>query len=154
PAMVVAAEKDYVEGTLIRDGRIHAAMIDGSNSTELMPVCASQLMRSGRLDSPEHLRVVVHGTEAPETGMDASTLPVEAGTDVRNTFGAMSTALLGLTRTGFRLNLIPGPLRFQRNRLQAVPAYVLVGLLVLLGLFAWLREPYQDSLYAQKLDQE
>jgi general secretion pathway protein L len=156
PAIIMAAENDYVEGTLIRDGRIHAATMEGSNPSELLPGCASQLMRSGRLESPEELRVLVHGAAAPETEIeiDPSQLPVEAGTDARKSFGAISTALLGLTRSGFRLNLIPGPLRFQRNRLQLVPAYVLGSLLVLLGLFVWLREPYQDSLYAQQLDQE
>jgi Tfp pilus assembly protein PilN len=154
PAIVMAAENAYVEGTLIRDGRIHAATMEGSNPSELLPRCASQLMRSGRLESPEQLHVLVHGAAAPETEIDASQLPVTAGTDARNSFGAISTALLGLTRSGFRLNLIPSPLRFQRNRLQLVPAYLLGSVLVLLGLFAWLREPYQESLYAKQLDQE
>ncbi len=48
PAMIVAAEKEYVEGALIRDGRIYAAVLEGQNSSELMPGCASQLMRAGR----------------------------------------------------------------------------------------------------------
>jgi general secretion pathway protein L len=50
--------------------------------------------------------------------------------------------------------LIPLPLRYQRNYLQLIPTYALIVLLVLLGLFAWIREPYQQSLYAQELDQE
>jgi Tfp pilus assembly protein PilN len=150
----MAAENDYVEGTLIRDGRIHAATMEGTNPSELLPQCASQLMRAGRLESPEQLRVLVHGAAAHETEIDASPLPVEAGIEARKSFGAISAALLGLTRSGFRLNLIPGPLRFQRNRLQLVPAYMLGSLLVLLALFAWLRDPYQESLYAKQLDQE
>jgi Tfp pilus assembly protein PilN len=153
PAMIVAAENEYVEGTLIRDGRIHAAVMEGSNSAELMPGCASQLMRSARLDSPDQLRVIVHGAAAPGTEKESSQLPVGA-TASDDAFGPVSTALLGLARSGFRLNLIPGPLRFQRNRLQVVPAYSLAALLLLLGLFAWLREPYQESLYAQQLDRE
>jgi len=50
--------------------------------------------------------------------------------------------------------LIPGELRFQRNYLQFVPTVVLLVLVTLLGMFAWAREPYQQSLYAARLDQE
>jgi general secretion pathway protein L len=62
--------------------------------------------------------------------------------------------LLGLERSSFRLNLIPPQLRFQRNYLQLVPTYGLVAALILLGVFSQIREPYQQSLYAQRLDGE
>lgn len=154
PAMIVAAEKEYVEGALIRDGRIYAAVLEGQNSAELMPGCASQLMRAGRLESPEELQVLLHGAATAGMPLEPVQLPVQGSTDAQNAFGAISTALLGLARSGFRLNLIPGPLRYQRNRLQLVPVYTLVVLLSVLGLVAWLREPYQQSLYAQRLDRE
>ena len=50
--MVLAAEKDYVEGALIREGRVYATRIDGDNIAELIPACASQLMRAGRVALP------------------------------------------------------------------------------------------------------
>ena len=153
PAMIVAAENEYVEGALIRDGRIYAAVLEGQNSSELMSGCASQLMRAGRVESPEQLQVLLHGAATAGMPLEPVQLPVKAVQIAQKAFGAISTALLGLARSGFRLNFIPGPLRFQRNRLQLIPAYILVALLAVLGLVAWLREPYQQSLYAQRLDQ-
>jgi Tfp pilus assembly protein PilN len=153
PAMVLAAENDYVEGALIRDGRIHAVHTPGVPS-QVMPAAASQLMRSGRVDSADQLRLIGHGAKGTEAGLESQQLPIEGAGTASNIFGAVSTALLGLVRSGFRLNLIPSALRHQRNYFQFVPTYVLLLLLVLLALGAWLREPYQQSLYAQRLDKE
>jgi Tfp pilus assembly protein PilN len=149
--MILAAENDYVEGTLIRDGRIYGVHMPGENPAELLPASASQLMRSGRVDSVDQVRVVGHGAASVAAGLDAGQLPVE-GSSTPASFGAIAAALLGLVRSGFRLNLVPAALRYQRNYLQLVPTYGLILLLALLGLFAWLREPYQQSLYAQRLD--
>jgi Tfp pilus assembly protein PilN len=35
-----------------------------------------------------------------------------------------------------------------------VPTYTLIALVLLLGILGWLREPYQQSLYAAQLDRE
>jgi Tfp pilus assembly protein PilN len=154
PAMIVGAEKTYVESTLIRDGRVYAAQMPGDDSTQLVTATASQLMRSGRIDSADQLRLIGHGANIGVAGLDPVRLPIQGAGDTATGFGAISTALLGLVRSGFRLNLVPAPLRYQRNYMQLVPTYALATLLVLLGLAAWLREPYQQTLYAQQLDQE
>jgi Tfp pilus assembly protein PilN len=151
-AMVVAAEDNHVEGALIRDGRIYTACIEGNNS-ELVPACTSEILRAGRVTAVDQLRIVVYGATS-DVVPDIDQLPMGGHKPGKSTFGAVATALLGLARTGFRLNLIPQQLRYQRNSLQFVPVYVLAFLLALLGIFATLREPYQQSLYAQRLDQE
>jgi Tfp pilus assembly protein PilN len=154
PSMILASEQGHVEGALIRNHRIYATSMEGEDTAELARACVSQLIRAGRLESPEHLRVIAHGAHAADMELETAQLPVSGNGSGENTFGAISTALLGLSRSGFRLNLIPAELRYQRNRLQFVPTYVLVGLLILVGASAWLREPYQESLYAAQLDQE
>jgi general secretion pathway protein L len=50
--------------------------------------------------------------------------------------------------------LIPAQQRYQRNYLQVVPTYALFALLIVVGLFALIREPYQQLVYAQQLDAE
>src|SRR5262245_5189620 len=136
PAMVLAAENSYVEGALIRDDRIYAIHLPGTDHAQLVQASASQLMRSSRLDSVEQLRLVSQGAASVGTGLDSEPLPIEGSENSASAFGAISAALLGHARSGFRLNLVPAPLRHQRNLLQFVPTYALIGLLVLLGLAA------------------
>jgi Tfp pilus assembly protein PilN len=153
-AMVMAAEADYVEGALIRDGRIHAIHMPGRDHAQLVPASARQLMRSGRIESVDQLRVVPYGSVSADAGLEPAPLPIAGSAGGSIAFGAVSAALMGLARSGFRLNLIPSPLRYQKAYLQLVPTYALFVLLILLGVFAWIREPYQQSLYAEQLDQE
>jgi len=154
PVMVLAAEPDYVEGTLVRGDRIHAIHTLGTDAARMASMSASQLLRAGRIDSPDDVRLVSHGASTQEAGLEPIQLPVDGARGTATGFGAISAALLGLAKSGFRLNLIPAPLRFQRNVLQYVPTYALVTLLVVLGALAWIREPYQQSLYAERLDEE
>jgi Tfp pilus assembly protein PilN len=152
--MVLAVENDHVEGTLIRDGRIFAATSAGADPAQLVPSCASQLMRSGRLDSTDQVRLVAHGPNGSAAGLESVGLRIAGAAADTNALDAICAALLSLVRSGFRLNLIPAQLRHQRNYLRFVPTYALVALLALLGIFAWVREPYQQSLYAERLDAE
>jgi Tfp pilus assembly protein PilN len=152
--MVVAAESDYVEGALIRDDRIYSIHNPGVESAALASASALHLTRAGRVESVDQVRFVAYGAAASQAGLEPAALPIEGQAVPATGFGAISTALLGSARSAFRLNLIPPALRFQRNYLQVVPTYGLVAALVVLGTFAWLREPYQQSLYAARLDDE
>jgi len=154
PTMVLAAEGNYVEGALVREGRVHAVSMDGDDPAALVPAAASQLMRTGRLDSGDQLRIIAHGASGPAAGLEPVKLPVDGTSGAADLFGAISAALLGIAGTGFRLNLIPPELRYQRNYLQLVPASVLLLALIVVGLFALVRGPLQQSVYAQQLDQE
>jgi Tfp pilus assembly protein PilN len=154
PAMILAAESRYVEGALIRDGRVYSASAPGDEPAQLVTAAASQLMRTARVDSPERLRFVGYGSAVAVAELESAPIPVEGAAPGRPAFGAVAAALLGVARSGFQMNLIPAPLRFQRNYLQVAPTYGLLLLLGALGLFAFLREPYQQSLYAGQLDNE
>src|SRR5205085_8673045 len=98
--------------------RVYGVNMPGTDLDQLVPASASQLMRAGRIDSPDQLRLVGHGVASAEAGLEPVRLPVEGSGGAANSFGAISTALLGLVRSGFRLNLIPVQLRYQRNYLQ------------------------------------
>ena len=80
-------------------------------------------------------------------------MPLEGPSNAPANFGAIASALLGV-RSGFRSNLIPDELRNRRNHLQLIPTYGLIVLLVALGVLTWVREPYQQLAYADRLDQE
>jgi Tfp pilus assembly protein PilN len=154
PSMVLAAETDYVEGVLIRDGRLYAVNMPGGDPAQVVPASASQLMRAARIESMDQVRLVAHGTAGTDAGLESVRLPVEGSSITANTFGAISTALLGLARSGFRLNVIPAHLRHQRNYLQLVPTYALIVMLLLLGAVLWIREPYQQLVFADRLQSE
>jgi Tfp pilus assembly protein PilN len=153
PAMVVAAEAEYVESLLIHDDRLYS-LNTPAETPQAVPVSVSQLMRAGRLESMDGIRLVACGGAGADAGLEPTELPLNGSPAGASGFGAISTALLDGVRSGFRLNLIPLQLRHQRNYLQLIPTYALIGLLLLLALFAWVREPYQQSLYAQRLDEE
>jgi len=154
PAMIIAAETNYIEAALISDDRLYAINVPGVNGAQSVQASASQLMRTGRIESTDQIRLIAYGSATPQAGLDPTQLPIDTAGDTASAFGAVSTALLGLARSGFRLNLIPAELRHQRNHLQLIPTYALVACLALLGVFALIREPYQQSLYAQQLDNE
>jgi Tfp pilus assembly protein PilN len=151
PTMIVAAEDGYVEGALIREGRIYGIHMPGPDVANLVPASASQLMRAGRIDSLDHVRVVTHGAANADAERSPVELPIEASSDAANSFGAICAALLGLVGSAYRSNLIPPQMRYQRNRLQLVPTYFLVAAVVVLGVFVWIREPYQQLAYADQL---
>jgi general secretion pathway protein L len=160
PAMIMAAEDNYVESTLIQGDRLYAVHMPGADSAQLVTASALRLMRAGRVESIDQVQFVGYGASAAQGGLEAAPLPIEfaGGTLYEHppatAFGPIASALLGLERSSFRLNLIPPQLRFQRNYLQLVPTYGLVAALILLGVFSQIREPYQQSLYAQRLDGE
>ncbi|MBI4474839.1 MAG: PilN domain-containing protein [Acidobacteria bacterium] len=154
PTMVLVAENNYVEGALIRDGRLQSVSATGSDSARLAPASAAQLMRAGRIDSVDQVRLVARGAFAVDAGLEPLVLPLHGGAGAVSAFGAISTALLGLVRSSFRLNLIPRHLRYQRDYLRLLPTYALIVLLILLGGFALVREPYQQSVYAERLERE
>ena len=153
PTVVLATESSYVEGAFVRDDRVHVVSMAG-DSAELTAASASQLMRLGRVESLNQVRLVGHGASSNNGAFESVRLPLDGGSAAAPAFGAISTALLGLVRSGFQLNLVPDQLRYQRNYLQMVPTYTLVALILLCGVFALLREPYQQSLYASQLDRE
>ncbi|PYR99001.1 MAG: hypothetical protein DMG16_19355, partial [Acidobacteria bacterium] len=69
-------------------------------------------------------------------------------------FGSIATSLVALKESPFRANLIPRDMRYRESRLQLVPTYLLVLLAICMGLAFLAREPYQNAVYASRLDAE
>jgi len=153
--MILGVEEEYVEGALVRNGRLHPITNSGNDPAALLQSSASQLLRTGRVDSTESVRVIVHGILNVETGVEPVPLPIEAASQsAGQSFGAIASALLGITPSGFRSNLIPVGERRRRNHLRLAPTYAFGVLLLALGLMSWMREPYQQLSYSARLDQE
>jgi Tfp pilus assembly protein PilN len=153
PTMIFDVETDYVEGALVRSGRLHAITTQGADADALLQSSASQLLRAGRVDTAEDIRIIVQGVA--NAGADAAPvrLPIDAApAHAPKSFGAIASALLGTASTAFRSNLIPVPLRHRASRVQWIPTYALGTLLLALAIAAWAREPYQQLLYAEQLD--
>jgi Tfp pilus assembly protein PilN len=154
PLLVIGAENEYVEGTLVHDERVNSMAVTGGDTAALVHSAEMHLVRSGRLDSINAVRLVIHGAASAAAGAKPDRLPLEGSPDAAMNFGSIAAALLGLVRSSFRSNLIPDQLRRRRNHLQLVPTYVLILALVVLGLLFLIREPYQQLAYAGRLDRE
>src|SRR6185295_14097213 len=74
--------------------------------------------------------------------------------DTSDRFGSIAAAMLGFRKTGFQSNLIPRELRHRHNHAQWIPTYALLGLGLVLALLMLLRQPYQMTVYASKIDEE
>jgi Tfp pilus assembly protein PilN len=110
---------------------------------------------SGKM-TVEEARSFVFGRPADllDQGNVVSLSIENAGKAATAELGAVVAAILGLGSSAFGVNLIPTAARYRRNPLQLVPTYVLCGLLVLLGVAALFRAPYQWHVYASSLDAE
>jgi Tfp pilus assembly protein PilN len=82
-------------------------------------------------------------------------LPIQnSGSTAIQDRAAIAAAMLGFGRSAFGINLVPAPERYRLNHLRWVPTYALAGLLVMLGIAAIFRAPYQWFVYASSLDSE
>lgn len=156
PTVVLDCEDSFVEGVIIQASRVTSLTVKGSDVNAQARSVAEQLMSVGRVQSPENVRVVLHGSasSAFET-IPTVPLPLEnARSDSSRVFGTIAAALAGIKRSAFNVNLVPADQRYRRNQLQLIPTYALVGLTVLAGIAMIVREPYQSSVYASKLDTE
>jgi general secretion pathway protein L len=91
----------------------------------------------------------------PVIDQELASLPVQnsASADIQER-RAIAAAMLGFGRSAFGVNLVPAPERYRLNHLRWVPTYALAALLVMLGIAAIFRAPYQWYVYASSLDSE
>jgi Tfp pilus assembly protein PilN len=156
PTVVLNCESGYTEGAVIQDGRLTSVRQTGDDSPATVNAVVEQLLSMARLEKPENARLLIYG---PGSAALEDVQPVSLGLEnapanASGRFGAICSALSVSKKTGFECNLVPENLRFRTSQLRLVPTYVLLLLTVLLGGAMLLREPYQSTLYASKLDHE
>jgi Tfp pilus assembly protein PilN len=156
PTVALDFQEGRVEGCLVQGGRLSSSTQAGENATATARAAVERLMAVGRLPSLSQARLLTFGPASVAFEQrEHVALPMEgAASDSSDRFGSISAAMLGFRKTGFESNLIPRELRYQRNHLQWIPTYVLLGLAVLLGVALWVRDPYQQTVYASKIDEE
>ena len=155
PSLVLGCEPNYVESALISGGRLTAMTLAGSDTPRLCHSAVEKTLSLGRVGNPEAVRVVLCGSAASFESAEPAALPLEnTAPDSGRKFGVIAAALAAFKKTPFGLNLVPPSLRFQRNHLQLIPTYALIGLTVAMGIMMILREPYQMSGYASRIDEE
>jgi len=149
PTLILDREEDYTEGVLISGNRIAAA----KGPAEAV---VRQLLSAGKLSSPEGCRFIFFGRTVDPADLDENPrIPLEnAKPQSTAAFGSIATSLVALKESPFRANLIPRDMRYRESRLQLVPTYVLVFLAICMGLALVAREPYQNAVYASRLDSE
>jgi Tfp pilus assembly protein PilN len=149
-------EPAYVDGLLLTTGHLTSVRQTGEDTTATAKAAIEQLLSIGRLQSPEEARLLVFGSGAGSLDeIENVRLPLdEAPPDACRRFGSIASALSGARKSGFNCNVIPAELRFRRSPLQLIPTYVLLLIALLLGSAMLLREPYQSTVYASKLERE
>ncbi len=155
PTIVLGCEPGAVEGLLVEGPRFVAVRNSGEETTRLAQESIQRIVALGRLDSPEDVRVLVHGASSDSVPWDPVRLPVESTVTPRpGVFGVLAAALVGLKSTAFRTNLVPEELRYRQNWLQWIPTGALLVLLLGLGFVYVFQDGYQNVAYAARLDAE
>ena|SRR2546425_1106148 len=155
PAIVLHREQSYTEGVFVNRSRL-AALTSPSSETEIAPrLLIDRLLSTAKLSSAEGTRVIWCGDLDAAGLEDNPTLPIEnAKPDATRDFGPIATALLPLRNSAFKSNLVPLELRYRESQLRLVPAFLLAFLSICMGAVLLAREPYQNTLYASRLDAE
>ena len=156
PTVTLDCEESYVEGCLVQGSQVSSFVQSGGETADVAQKVVQRLMADGRVTAPESARLLVFGASANSLGsVERPSLPVEnavSGSSAK--FGAIAVALTGLQKSAFGSNLVPAALRYRRNQAQMIPTYVLLGLALLLGISALVRDPYQSMVYAAKIESE
>jgi len=155
PTIVLRQEHSYTEAVAVNGSRIAALTVPATEDTLSQPVI-ERLLPVAKLASAEGARLFVCGEKLDTTILeDNPALPIEgAKREFTRDFGAIATALVPLKESTFKSNLVPPALRYRESLLRLIPAYVLGILAVCMGLALLVRGPYQNTVYASRLDAE
>jgi Tfp pilus assembly protein PilN len=155
PTIVLHRERSYTEGILIKGNQL-AAFTGPSVENDLAPKSViDRLFSAAKMSSDDDSRMIVCGNVDIPTPENNSTIPLEdAKPESTKEFGSIAAALMPLKETPFKSNLVPSELRYRESRRRLVPAFVMGALVLLLGTGLFLREPYQNAIYASQLDDE
>ena len=154
PTMLLNLEPEGVEGALIRKDTLGSTRVsDGGSTEDRIRRVTLELMRVGRVNSPDEVRVLTFGPDADGLDTHNASLPIEGAiSGSSRAFGAIAAALGGLGADSFALNLVPEAQRYRNNQRQRVPTYVGLVLVLLAAIAVFVREPYQWAAYAAELD--
>ena len=153
--IVLGCEPGSVEGALVNGSQLSALTADGDNVQDQAQSVVERLLALGRVELPESVKLLAHGSAAEGLSSDVQRPPLEnAGPASTRHFGAIAAALLGLRHSAFDANLVPTALRHRYNRLLLVPTFVLAFIAVLLSVAWFVRSPYQTLVYGERIDQE
>jgi Tfp pilus assembly protein PilN len=155
PAIVLRREPSYTEGIFVNGSRI-AALTSPSSETEIVPKSLiERLLSAAKLSSAEDARMILCGDLDAAGSVENPAIPVEnAKPDSARDFGSIAAALLPLKESGFRANLVPPESRYRESQIRLIPAFVLAVLVVCIGGVLLAREPYQNSVYASRLESD
>jgi Tfp pilus assembly protein PilN len=153
--IVLHRERSYTEGILINGSQL-AAFTGPSVENDLAPKSLiDRLLSAAKMSSVDDSRLIVCGkvdVPAPENN---STIPMEdAKPESIKEFGSIAAALLPLKESSFKSNLVPADLRYRESRRRLIPAFAMGALVLVLATGLFLREPYQNAIYASQLDDE
>ncbi|HYR89048.1 MAG TPA: PilN domain-containing protein [Terriglobia bacterium] len=156
PTVILHLQQSCTEGVVV-NGSFLAAMTAPSTEGTIAPKAfVDRLLSVAKLPSGDGSRLLVCGRDLdPSFTEENPHLPLEnAKLEASGDFGALATALLPLKESAFKSNLVPPQLRYRESQLRLIPTFILgfVSLCVCAALFV--REPYQNTVYASRLDVE
>jgi len=156
PIVALNCEQGFVEGCLVQEGQLSSLTQSGADVTAAARGTVERLMAIGRLPSLGNVRLLVFGpASSAMESHERVALPMDnTAPDTSDRFGSIAAAMLAFRKSGFESNLVPKTLRYRRNHLQWAPTYVLLAFALLLGLGFLVRQPYQLTAYASRIDDE
>ena len=156
PTVILHSEASYTEGVLVRGSRLAAMNVPSIEETSAAKALIERLLSVAKMTGAEDARLVVCGGGLdPSALVENPRLPVEdAKPESTNDFGAIATALLPFKESTFGSNLVPPALRYRESQLRLIPSFVLGLLTICVGCGLLVREPYQNNVYASRLDGE
>ena len=152
--MLIGLEEQRAAGCLISNGRLKSASLEESGpADERAGEIVRRLSSLSRGTSLDGARTVAYGPGRSNLDEDNPSPPIEGVEDsLGQVFGSLAAALSGLSESPYYLNLLPKERRYQSDRMQLVPSFVLGVIFVFAIGMLILRAPYQWSVYAVELD--
>jgi Tfp pilus assembly protein PilN len=155
PTVILHREETYIEGTVINGSRIAALTAPSSDDATVMTTFMERLLAVAKLHSADGFRLVQCGNLEAATVEDNPAFAMEnANPQSTLNFGPIATALFPLKESPFKSNLIPRDLRYRESQARLIPTYVLGFLALCAGLAFLVRGPYQNVVYASRLQDE
>ena len=155
PAIILHRERSYTEGVFVNGNRI-SALTAASTETEIAPrALIDRLLSISKFSPDQEVQMIVCGDVDETAVSDNPPIPIEnASREAAKDFGSIATAILPFKDSAFKSNLVPPELRFRESQMQLIPAFALAVLTIVMGAILVARDPYQNSVYAARLDAE
>ena len=156
PTVILHLQQSCTEGVVVNGSYLAAMTVPSTEGAIAPKAFVDRLLSVAKLPSGDGSRLLVCGGDLDPSFVEENPhLPIEnAKPESSGDFGALATALLPLKESLFKSNLVPPQMRHRQSQLRLIPTCILGFLSVCICAALFVREPYQNTVYASRLDAE